>query len=297
LNSKEDDPLLSTTTAITKIRGFSIELLYLLRERPMTTPEMTELTGKSVRYVSRYLYNMRKYGLLEKNGYFWKITELGVSFLNFIERRNKQIKIKRKKYERKTKEKQKRKCQKMSLKASFRIWLEKYQHSLSEEEVRIVEVLLEQYDKTGSPFIFCPKLEDAVEYFKIGYLGIHECFRKLKQEGVAWVFPDKTYMAYKIGLYKKFIDQLKKISEIYSETKPPDRAEKLKKRDVSIKEIYKLFPKDLKYKIYISFSDNHITIRPRDPTDPIDVERLSRITAKLGGETIKEGQEIYFKIK
>ncbi|RLG90628.1 MAG: hypothetical protein DRO36_05775, partial [Candidatus Hecatellales archaeon] len=78
-----DHPLyiLSTTTSfnISKIYGFSITLLQALKEGMMTTRNLCEITGKYPQYVNRYLYNLRNYGLVEKNGSLWKITELGLA--------------------------------------------------------------------------------------------------------------------------------------------------------------------------------------------------------------------------
>ena len=72
-----NDALLSTTSTVSRIRGFTIELLFLLKDECLTSTEISQRTGKSGNYVRCYLYNMRKYGLVDKELCFWKITILG----------------------------------------------------------------------------------------------------------------------------------------------------------------------------------------------------------------------------
>ena len=72
----------TATATLSKIRGFTINLLYLLKKRELTTSDLVELTGKYSQYINRYLYNAQKYGLVEKNGDFWKLTPLGADFLS-----------------------------------------------------------------------------------------------------------------------------------------------------------------------------------------------------------------------
>ena len=83
----ENPPIITSTTSTTvsKIRGFTIDLLYHLKNRMLTSSDLAELTGKYGGYVRRYLYNMQKYGLVEKNGSFWKITSQGLSLIFYLE--------------------------------------------------------------------------------------------------------------------------------------------------------------------------------------------------------------------
>ena len=72
-----DLPLLSTTSTLSRIRGFTLELLFLLKDECLTSTDISQRTGKSGNYVRSYLYNMQKYGLVDKELSFWKITILG----------------------------------------------------------------------------------------------------------------------------------------------------------------------------------------------------------------------------
>jgi len=85
-NGRLQSLLSSTTTSFGKIRGFTVDLLFVLKNHGLRTSEAAELTEKSTAYVSRYLKNMRKYGLTEKQGFLWFLTPLGGEFLEYFER-------------------------------------------------------------------------------------------------------------------------------------------------------------------------------------------------------------------
>ena len=80
----EDLPTYTTTTftAVSKIRGFTVTLLYTLEGKNLTRGEVAEITGKPGNYVGSYLSNMRRYGLVDKRGSLWKLTPFGRSLLN-----------------------------------------------------------------------------------------------------------------------------------------------------------------------------------------------------------------------
>ena len=82
----EDPPTYTTTTfaAVSKIRGFTVTLLYALESKCLRTYEVAEITGKTNAYVGRYLQNMRNYGLVEKRGFFWELTPFGRFLLNYF---------------------------------------------------------------------------------------------------------------------------------------------------------------------------------------------------------------------
>ena len=68
---------------VSRVRGFSITILDLLRETPMMCPDIAEITGKSRQYVQKYLYSLQKYGLIDREGCFWHITDEGLAFLEY----------------------------------------------------------------------------------------------------------------------------------------------------------------------------------------------------------------------
>jgi len=65
--NKESYLSISTSTSFSKIRGFTVELLFQLKNCSLRTADLVELTGKCHQYVNRCLQNMRIYGLVEKN--------------------------------------------------------------------------------------------------------------------------------------------------------------------------------------------------------------------------------------
>ena len=75
----------SSTTTFSKVRGYSIDILYLLKEGMLTSSDIAELTGKYAQFINVYLNRLRKYGMVEKQGSFWKITEEGLYFLSHLE--------------------------------------------------------------------------------------------------------------------------------------------------------------------------------------------------------------------
>ncbi|MEM3829286.1 MAG: hypothetical protein QXP36_08760, partial [Conexivisphaerales archaeon] len=80
-----DYRLLSTTsTALGRVRGFTITLLYMLYDGGGRCCDLAERAGKSWNYVSRYLRNLQKYGLAAKNDAFWFLTPKGVEFVKYL---------------------------------------------------------------------------------------------------------------------------------------------------------------------------------------------------------------------
>ena len=104
-----NDPLLSTTSTVSRIRGFSIILLFCLKDGCLRTRDICEKLDKYLQYVNRYLYNLQNYGLVEKVEDFWILTEEGADFIEYLEDVDKRFNIIRKKYERNKKEIRKKK--------------------------------------------------------------------------------------------------------------------------------------------------------------------------------------------
>jgi len=110
----ENFPIIYTTstTVVSKIRGFTIDLLCHLKNCMLTSSDLVEITGKYRQYINQYLYRMQNYGLVEKEGVFWKISDLGVSLL----KRYEEVSIEDSENRKKTVEVQKR-----SIQTSFEI--------------------------------------------------------------------------------------------------------------------------------------------------------------------------------
>jgi len=207
--------ILSTTTSfnISKIRGFSITLLQALKEGMMTANNLCEITGKYPQYVNRYLYNLRNYGMVKKNGSFWEITELGLAFLSYINKTKTYYKYDKKdirgKYENDKKIIRKIEDQRRTIQTSFEIWLKNYHRSLHDAEKVVVEVLLDHYQKTGSKFIYCqPNVYAIAEKFGIRPDQVNQVLMNLKQDHIVYHMHDRSHNAVKIGLYKDFVKML-----------------------------------------------------------------------------------------
>ena len=123
---------LSTTTSLSRIRGFSIIILECLKDNYLRSSEICEITNKPISYVCRYLYNLQNYGLIEKVEDFWILTEEGADFLEYYEcfiknknriRKNYEriMKVNRKNYERCNRKKEDLLCGETSYKACRRI--------------------------------------------------------------------------------------------------------------------------------------------------------------------------------
>jgi len=100
--------ILSTTSTLSRIDGFSITLLFLLKDGYLRTKDICEKLGKYRQYVNRYLYNLQNYGLVEKIDGFWILTEEGSDFIEYLEDVDRRFKIRRKIEERKKKLRRKR---------------------------------------------------------------------------------------------------------------------------------------------------------------------------------------------
>ena len=214
--------LLSSTTSLAKVRGFTIQLLFIMKNRYLTTSEICEITGKKGNYVRPYLYNMRKYGLAEKEGSFWKLTDLGRDLLEHYESNNTIIESKRRVKEKKKKSKKRVKEALKNSKSStqnrhdsFCIsnFLVDLGLSLSEIEKAVVEVLIEHYNKTGSKFILVGNQYELAERLNCNPSDLPNALKILREKGIIYIFKDKTFNCWKIGLKKQFLERLRIKSE------------------------------------------------------------------------------------
>jgi len=223
----EDPPTYTTTTfaAVSKIRGFTVTLLYVLEGKCMRTCEVAETTGKTNAYVGRYLQNMRKYSLVEKRGFFWELTPFGRFLLNYFKEFEKtKENLKNRIYtivykSRKINERIKKESRKIdescvtkkSKQLSIRLWLQNSHRSIDDAEAKVVEVLLDHYNKTGSKFIFVspPDMYAVAERFNITPIQAEYALRNLYQDRIVYHRYDRQHNAIKLGLYKAFIEKLK----------------------------------------------------------------------------------------
>ena len=220
-----NDPLLSTTSTLSRIRGFSIIILECLKDGYLRSSEIYEITGKPCSYVNRYLYNLRKYGLIERVEDFWILTEEGADFLEYYEcfvknknriRKNTEriLKVNRKNTERCNRKKEDLLCAETSFKACRRktrqIQIEPFLRNcnLDDLEKAVVEVLIEHYNKTGSKFIMVKDQYELAERLNCNPSDLPNALKNLRQDGIIYIFKDKTFNCWKIGLKKQFLEAI-----------------------------------------------------------------------------------------
>jgi len=206
---KLDYNLLSTTTSLGRVRGFTIDLLYYLKSGPKRCCELVQITGKYHDYVHSYLRNMRNYGLVEKDGVFWKLSDLGANFQAYLDIVYNNIIEYGKKKERKKKERGKKKessLPKKSEQLSLSLFLR--DSSLDDTEKEVVEVLVNHYNKTGSKFILVKNQYDLADRLKKNPQDIIKALANLRQENIIYLYRSTLEGYWKIGLKKHFIKLL-----------------------------------------------------------------------------------------
>jgi len=211
-----DYTLLSTTTTLGRVRGFTIELLYHLQEDRKRCCELVEITGKSHSYVWRYLKNMQNYKLVEKNDGFWFLSDIGVNFLRHLNILYNNIIEYRKIIERKKKDNRKKiessftnvKAKTMK-QVPISLWLQSSDREHLEKEV--VEVLLKHYNETGSKFILVKDQFELSEKLKANPGDIKVALKNLRQDNIIYLYRSEVEGFWKIGLKRAFLDTLSKV--------------------------------------------------------------------------------------
>jgi len=205
---------IATTTTFTKVRGISIEILKALKEGPKTAIELSlelEVRGS---YLRSYLYNLRKYGLVEKIGLHWTIVKEKEDIINKIinihkakEKAKESKRISKRKS--KTKTNEERIFEKEKLREAFECFLK--QRSYEVIVVDIARKLFEHYLKTGAKFVKFVTSEDVESFFGLYRKDIARAISILTNERVAYMW--KSSGELKIALYKDFIEKLRSLGD------------------------------------------------------------------------------------
>jgi predicted transcriptional regulator len=204
---KPQTALISTTTSSGRVRGFTVELLFHLKDGPRRCRDLAKITEKPRNYVYTYLKNMRIYGLTEKNGVFWNLTVLGRDFLSYLNIVYNNIIERQKKEKRKTKERIKKveSLQPKRLRqVRFDLWLQN--SNLSDTEKEVVEVLLKHYNETGSKFILVKDIYELAERLTKHPDTIMEALKNLRQDNILYLYRSRIEGYWKIGLKKLFLE-------------------------------------------------------------------------------------------
>ena len=218
MNLKKNVETLYTTTTLStfgRVRGFTVDLLFSLKNHELRTIDIVESSGKYRQYVNEYLYRMRKYGLVQKEGSYWKITENGVSFLSKLPNAlpntntNTNTYLKRKHSENIRKHCENTSVPKKLKQLSFSLWLQDSGLSYDEITQNLVVVVLDHYHKTGSKFIYTD-LYSLAEQFKVSPERMFTAILKLHEDHILYHYPSKAVRqdTFKLGAYKDFLQKL-----------------------------------------------------------------------------------------
>jgi DNA-binding HxlR family transcriptional regulator len=204
-----DYVLLSTTTSLGRVRGFTIKLLFHLKDGPLRLHELCQRTEKYPQYVNRYLNNMQKYGFVEKKEVFWNLTILGADFISYLEKTGKYSIVSRKLYERNKKEIRKlyeSSARKRLKQLRFDLWLQNSR--LNDTEKEVVEALMKHYNETGSKFILVKNQYELAEKLRKHSETLTHALKNLVQDNIIYLYHYKTMGYWKIGLKKAFLELL-----------------------------------------------------------------------------------------
>jgi len=220
---------ISSTTTASRIRGFTVELLALLRNDVVSIFELAEITDRPLQHIRVYLWRLKRYGLIEGDGVFSTATQEGLYVLSLLSSRKKgdEILSKRldasedlKKYpsESCTEDSKPRSDNSsITLRLQFdntkitvpkQLTLEKafQRFNLNDCEKEVVEVLLAHYNRTGSPFKYINYAEDL--HLDYPSRILQEAIRKLRQDNIIYIWQDRAMNALKLGLKKAFLEKL-----------------------------------------------------------------------------------------
>jgi len=161
--------LTTTSTALGRVRGFSIMLLLLLSKGVKRCCELAEETQKSRDYVYSYLKRLQKYGLADINESFWNLTDLGAWFVEYIKRNSAINDIILKSEQKENRNRQ------------INITLWSTSTDLSGVEKEVVEMLLEHYNRTGSKFILNGDIYELAEKVKAPPEAVVTALKNLRQ--------------------------------------------------------------------------------------------------------------------
>ena len=208
--STEPYSTISTTTSLGRVRGFTVDLVFHLKDGPKRCCDLAEITGKYHCYVWRYLKNMQNYGLVEKQGLLWNLSVLGEDFLSYLNIVYNNIIEYRKKIERSTKEVRKKintSRPKRHKQVSISLFLR--DSKLDDTEKEVVEVLVNHYNKTGSKFILIKDEYELANKLSKNPQGILQALVNLRQDNIIYLMRAHDFPGYhKLGLKRDFVTLL-----------------------------------------------------------------------------------------
>jgi len=201
----------TTTTTLSRVCGFTVELLFRLKDRPVRTKDLVDSTGKESHYVRKYLSNMRKYGLVARNNPFWSLTDEGNSFLSYLTTTTTTTTI------RERKEKDRRKIGESSepkklKQASLKPFLD--ESGLDRTERVVVEVLVKHYQETGGKFLYADDNYGLADRLGVDAELLGPALRKLIEDNIIYIYPSRGQGVRKVGLKKAFLERLNALEKL-----------------------------------------------------------------------------------
>ncbi len=165
--------LRQSNTQWNKIRGFSVDILELLNDcGGLTTIELANRLAKYPKYVTKYLYNLRRYGLinLNKNNWKWYITALDDIIIYIIYKEERKKKEERNKEETNNNPSTKDKNEKTEpAEQKTKIPINDWQKERTDTEVVVVSHLIEHYNETMNKFVLSQSHDEFAELLRIGF--------------------------------------------------------------------------------------------------------------------------------
>jgi len=213
LSSKQSSTT-TTTAAITKIRGLSLDILAILQSRGgLYTPEIAEELGVSGKYARVYMHRLYQYGCVDRFGRWgWEITPSGSDILlyNNNDIDNRKITEEQQKDNRKiTVVSDTPRTTHSSRQLDINLFLQQVE-DLSENQVVVVVALAEHYEKTTRPYLMVRNYYEFAEQVglseRLDHLQIQDLVISLDVAGMIYMVQKDAYM--KIGLLNRVVSNL-----------------------------------------------------------------------------------------
>ncbi len=210
--------LRQSNTQWNKIRGFSVDILELLNDcGGLSTIEIANRLAKYPKYVTKYLYNLRGYGLIQLNRDNWKwyITAAEDIIIYIIYKEERKKKEERNKEETNNNPSTKDKNEKPvsdEPKEPKQTTLDNWQKERTDTEVVVVSHLINHFHETMNKFVLCTSHDEFAELLRIGFPESSELPKtllRLESDGVLYNVYLREKACWKIGLKDAFINRIR----------------------------------------------------------------------------------------
>jgi predicted transcriptional regulator len=180
-----------------RYRGWTIEILATLENSGgLTVSQIADKLNHRKKAIREYCYRLFYSGCIEQvERWGWKITTQGKHLL-FINDDHTNTTLTPHKHHSKTTPRQ--------------LTLTPYSNSeYSDPELALTNLLISHYEKTGQLFIYLEYENQLCELVGFPPDVVKSARMKLRQNGVAYLWFDKTEQAWQFRLYKPFLERLK----------------------------------------------------------------------------------------